>query len=130
MPGLHTSESGEKSEKPPMHSGRTRMRSVRYRYVRIIKVDTKAATVDMSKRKVFHRSPPSVAHVSRFKVSDVEKEEARKRFSKSTVVRKILEAVVAQCGVPMADLFEKVVWTLNRSRGHAFDAFRSSVLLR
>lgn len=95
----------------------------RKEYVRIIKVDTKSKTVDMSKKKV--DSTHHAAHV--IQVSQSDKDAAKKQHSKSTTVREIVSAVATSCGVSAAELFVKVVWPLNRSHGHAYDAFRMAL---
>eukprot|EP00658_Telonema_sp_P-2_P012446 TRINITY_DN14737_c0_g1_i1.p1 TRINITY_DN14737_c0_g1~~TRINITY_DN14737_c0_g1_i1.p1 ORF type:complete len:455 (-),score=122.93 TRINITY_DN14737_c0_g1_i1:97-1461(-) len=83
----------------------------RKEYVRVIKIDTKSKTVDMSKRKVTHD----------------DKDLAKRQYQKSLTVRKIVSVISSTFDMPQWELFTKLVWPLNRSHGHAYDAFRAAL---
>lgn len=48
------------------------------------------------------------------------------RYSKSRAVNSIVAHVSGKLGRPVDELYEKVVWPLDRTYGHSYDAFKLS----
>lgn len=49
------------------------------------------------------------------------------RYSKSRAVNSIVSHVSHKLDHPIEDIYEKVVWPLDRVYGHSYDAFKLSV---
>lgn len=72
---------------------------------------TCAGYIDLSKRRV---SPEDVV-------------KCEERYSKSRAVNSIVTHVAHKTGHPVEEIYEKVVWPLDRVYGHSYDAFKLSV---
>lgn len=70
-----------------------------------------AGYIDLSKRRV---SPEDVI-------------KCEERYSKSRAVNSIVTHVAHKLDYPLEQLYEKVVWPLDRTYGHSYDAFKLSV---
>ncbi|WFD38576.1 uncharacterized protein MJAP1_001535 [Malassezia japonica] len=97
---------------------RRRIRSIqklirvgRNEVVVVLRVDKEKGYIDLSKRRV---SPEDVI-------------KCEERYSKSRAVNSIVAHVSGKLGRPIEELYETVVWPLDRTYGHSYDAFKLSV---
>lgn len=97
---------------------RRRIRSIqklirvgRNEVVVVLRVDKEKGYIDLSKRRV---SPEDVM-------------KCEERYSKSRAVNSIVSHVSGKLGLPVEELYETVVWPLDRLFGHSYDAFKLSV---
>jgi len=98
---------------------RRRIRSInklirvgRNEVVVVLRVDEEKGYIDLSKRRV---SP-----------EDIEK--CEEKYNKAKAVHGILRHVAQSTKTPLEELYQKVGWPLYRKFGHAFDAFKKSVV--
>ena len=97
---------------------RRRIRSIqklirvgRNEVVVVLRVDKEKGYIDLSKRRV---SPEDVV-------------KCEERSSKSRAVNSIESHVSHKLDYPIEKIYEKVVWPLDRTYGHSYDAFKLSV---
>lgn len=97
---------------------RRRIRSIqklirvgRNEVVVVLRVDKEKGYIDLSKRRV---SPEDVV-------------KCEERYSKSRAVNSIVSHVSHKLDYPIEQIYEKVVWPLDRTYGHSYDAFKLSV---
>ena len=97
---------------------RRRIRSIqklirvgRNEVVVVLRVDKEKGYIDLSKRRV---SPEDVV-------------KCEERYSKSRAVNSIVSHVSHKLDYPIEKIYEKVVWPLDRTYGHSYDAFKLSV---
>merc|ERR1712000_378750 len=97
---------------------RRRIRSIqklirvgRNEVVVFLRVDKEKGYIDLSKRRV---SPEDVI-------------KCEERYSKSRAVNSIVTHVAHKLDYPLEQLYEKVVWPLDHSYGHSYDAFKLAV---
>lgn len=97
---------------------RRRIRSIqklirvgRNEVVVVLRVDKEKGYIDLSKRRV---SPEDVV-------------KCEERYSKSRAVNSIVSHVSHKLDFPIEQIYEKVVWPLDRTYGHSYDAFKLSV---
>ncbi|WFD31008.1 hypothetical protein MSPP1_002037 [Malassezia sp. CBS 17886] len=97
---------------------RRRIRSIqklirvgRNEVVVVLRVDKEKGYIDLSKRRV---SPEDVI-------------KCEERYSKSRAVNSIVSHVAGKLGRNVEELYESVVWPLDRTYGHSYDAFKLSV---
>ena len=77
----------------------------------VLRVDKEKGYIDLSKRRV---SPEDVV-------------KCEERYSKSRAVNSIVSHVSHKLDYPIEQIYEKVVWPLDRTYGHSYDAFKLSV---
>lgn len=70
-----------------------------------------AGYIDLSKRRV---SPEDIVR-------------CEERYNKGKMVHSIMRHVAEKVQHPIEDLYEKIVWPLNKKYGHAVDAFKLSI---
>lgn len=97
---------------------RRRIRSIqklirvgRNEVVVVLRVDKEKGYIDLSKRRV---SPEDVI-------------KCEERYQKSRAVNSIVSHVAGKLGMPVEELYQTVVWPLDRTFGHSYDAFKLSV---
>jgi len=97
---------------------RRRIRSIqklirvgRNEVVVVLRVDKEKGYIDLSKRRV---SP-----------EDIKK--CEERYNKSKMVHSIMRHVAEKTLTPIEKLYETIGWPLNKSYGHAIDAFKLSI---
>ncbi|KAM3084174.1 hypothetical protein ACMFMG_001725 [Clarireedia jacksonii] len=97
---------------------RRRIRSIqklirvgRNEVVVVLRVDKEKGYIDLSKRRV---SPEDIV-------------KCEERYNKGKMVHSIMRHVAEKTKHPIEDLYEKIVWPLNKKFGHAVDAFKLSI---
>ncbi|TPX13128.1 uncharacterized protein E0L32_006554 [Thyridium curvatum] len=97
---------------------RRRIRSIqklirvgRNEVVLVLRVDKEKGYIDLSKRRV---SPEDIA-------------KCEERYNKGKMVHSIMRHVAEKTLVPIESLYESITWPLNKSYGHAIDAFKLSI---
>ncbi|WFC95119.1 hypothetical protein MBRA1_001762 [Malassezia brasiliensis] len=97
---------------------RRRIRSIqklirvgRNEVVVVLRVDKEKGYIDLSKRRV---SPEDVI-------------KCEERYRKSLAVNSIVSHVAGKLGIPVEELYQTVVWPLDHTFGHSYDAFKLSV---
>ena len=97
---------------------RRRIRSIqklirvgRNEVVVVLRVDKEKGYIDLSKRRV---SPEDVI-------------KCEERYSKSRAVNSIVSHVAHKLDYPVEQIYEKVLWPLDHSYGHSYDAFKLAV---
>lgn len=70
-----------------------------------------AGYIDLSKRRV---SPEDIVR-------------CEERYNKGKMVHSIMRHVAEKTKHPIEELYEKIVWPLNKKYGHAVDAFKLSI---